>query len=143
MSQLDIARAIAAIAHRGQVDKAGQPYIQHPQRVADRVALQGGSERDVVVAWLHDVLEDSDLTADDLLAAGVDSSAVREVEALTHEKGVSNEDYWDAINPRYTARKVKLADIADNTDIRRLALLDDKTIVRLVRKYAHALELLA
>jgi len=133
--QVAIAKAIAALAHRGQVDKGGQPYIDHPARVASRMV----DNRSKAVAWLHDVLEDSDFTADDLIAAGVDADIVNNVAKLTRVRGVSADDYYQEIAAGHYTRKVKLADIADNTDIRRLAALDDATIVRLVRKYAKAL----
>lgn len=137
--QLAIAKSIAVLAHRGQVDKAGDPYINHPERVAGRFTTPEYE----ATAWLHDVLEDSDFTADDLRAAGVWPAIVTSVETLTRKKGVGAEAYYEAIAASYVARKVKLADIADNTDIRRLAKLDDATIVRLVRKYAKALEALS
>ena len=134
--QVYIARAIATIAHRGQVDKAGAPYITHPERVVGH--LHNPIAAEIAAAWLHDVLEDTDLTRDDLHAAGVDWSIIGTVEALTRTKGQAPEEYYETIRGSYRARRVKLADIADNTDPNRLALLDDATIARLTRKYAKA-----
>jgi len=136
MSQIDIARAIATIAHRGQVDKAGNPYIDHPRRVARLVEQH--SENTIAAAWLHDVLEDTDVTAEDLLAAGVHPEIVGNVELLTRRKDIRPDEYYADITQSYAAKRVKLADIADNTDLSRLALLDDATVVRLTRKYAKA-----
>ncbi len=137
---VSVARAIATIAHFGQVDKAGNPYIEHPKRVAARVS---DNDRDAAVAWLHDVIEDTDLTGQMLLAAGIPFSIVADVILLTRVPEQTPEDYYDEIRTQsIRARRVKLADIADNTDPGRLALLDDATIARLTRKYAKARELL-
>jgi len=135
------AKAIATVAHKGQADKAGNPYIGHPARV---VALLKNPRSDstVAAAWLHDVLEDSELTRDDLFAAGIDWMTINIVEHLTHAPNESAEEYFERVTGSTEAVKVKLADIADNTDPNRLALLDDATIARLTRKYAKARMLL-
>lgn len=135
-----VAKAIATIAHRGQTDKAGEPYIEHPRRVAGRLTER--SPRTIAVAWLHDVLEDTDVTRDDLRAAGIPWGVIDGVELLTRQEGQQPEEYYGLIRGNNSARIVKLADIADNTDPARLALLDDATVVRLTRKYAKALMLL-
>lgn len=134
-----VARAIAHIAHHGQEDKAGNPYISHPERVANYLAERG--ERGVVIAagWLHDVLEDTNLTREDLHEAGVDWPTIVIVEAVTRKPGITAEDYYAGIYASPDARRVKEADIADNTNPERLALLDDTTVARLTRKYAKAL----
>jgi len=142
MHTLIAAQAIATIAHRGQVDKAGNPYIDHPRRVADRIKPDRDYLDTVSIAWLHDVLEDTDVTRDDLHAAGIEWSVIVEVERLTRTPDVSPEDYYENIRGSRRALEVKLADIADNTDPSRLALLDDATIARLTRKYAKARMLL-
>lgn len=138
MSQVEIARAIATIAHRGQVDKAGNPYIEHPARVAARLTAQKESDEVIAAGWLHDVLEDTDLTREDLSAAGVGGHVISYVEGVTRENGETPEDYYEKVQRQIGAFRVKLADIADNTDPNRLALLDDPTIARLTRKYAKA-----
>jgi len=135
-SQVEIAKAIAVIAHLGQVDKSGAPYITHPERVAARLHDPRNSE--IAAAWLHDVLEDTDLTSEDLHAAGIDWTTIATVEKLTRTPDQSPEDYYENIRDSYSARRIKLADIADNTNPNRLALLDDATIARLTRKYAKA-----
>ncbi|WP_065962426.1 HD domain-containing protein [Curtobacterium sp. UCD-KPL2560] len=142
MSQIEIARAIAHIAHIGQTDKAGNPYIEHPARVAQRLSAEGNSENVVAAGWLHDVLEDSPATRDDLHAAGVDWLVINMVELVTRTPDVTPEDYYAAIGRHGGATSIKLADIADNTDPSRLALLDDATIARLTRKYAKARRLI-
>jgi len=136
------ARQIATDAHRGQVDKAGAPYIGHPARVAGHAAAAGGDERVVAAAWLHDVVEDTDVTPNDLRAAGIPDDVVAAVVALSKVPGQSVEDYFAAVNRDPIAIAVKAADLADNTDPARLALLDEGTRQRLVAKYARAHSLL-
>lgn len=134
------ARAIATVAHAGQVDKAGNPYIEHPARVAARVA---DHVEDAAVAWLHDVLEDTDVTVEVLRAAGISTGIIHDVELLTRKPDQQPEDYYAMVRQSFRARRVKLADIEDNSDIERLALLDDQTMSRLIRKYAKARLLLS
>lgn len=137
------ARAIATEAHRGQVDKAGAPYIGHPARVAGHAAAAGGDERVIAAAWLHDVVEDTDLTPADLRAAGIPDDVVAAVVAVSKVPGQSVEDYFAGVNRDPIAIAVKAADLADNTDPARLAVLDEVTRERLVAKYARARALLA
>lgn len=132
------ARAVAMVAHLGQVDKAGQPYIDHCQRVAARMT----SAAYQAAAWLHDVLEDTELSAADLIEMGCPTDVVQAVKLLTRGEE-SVEDYYRFVRWNPIALAVKRADIADNTDPRRLLLLDDATQLRLVKKYAKALELVS
>lgn len=138
-----LARQIATAAHRGQVDKAGAPYIGHPARVAGHAAAAGGDERVVAAAWLHDVVEDTGITPADLRAAGVPDDVVTAVVAVTKVPGEQVEDYFARVNRDPVAVAVKTADLADNTDPARLAALDDATRRRLEEKYARARQLLA
>lgn len=126
-----VARAIAYIAHRGQVDKAGAAYIDHPRRVAERLTEPGA----VAAAWLHDVIEDCGISADDLRQAGIPGDVVEAVALLTRMPDQPSEDYYAAIRTNPVALAVKLADIADNTDEDRLRRLPDETQVRLRAKY--------
>jgi len=142
MSSPDLARRIAQLAHDGQVDKAGAPYITHPARVAARVRDAGGDPRAEAVAWLHDVVEDCGVTLDDLRDHGFDQGVVAAVDALTRRDGVPSEAYYARIATDPLALAVKLADIADNADPARLALLDRATRRRLEDKYATALRAL-
>ncbi|KXX58406.1 HD domain-containing protein [Rhodococcus sp. LB1] len=129
-----LAEQIASAAHDGQVDKAGQPYIAHPARVAARV---GGDERAVAAAWLHDVVEDSDVTLADLEESfPVEVTAA--VDALTRRGGEDPADYYARVRQVPLALTVKLADLADNSDPQRLAQLDAATRDRLTAKYARA-----
>lgn len=129
------ARAIATQAHAGQVDKAGRPYIEHPERVAARLTDPDAK----VVALLHDVIEDTELTADDLRAAGATELQLQALEALCHADGVPNEDYWQALRQVPLARLVKVADLADNTDPSRVALLEPDRQAHFRSKYRAAL----
>ncbi|MGX9294292.1 HD domain-containing protein [Tsukamurella paurometabola] len=132
-----IADSIAAAAHAGQTDKAGNDYITHPRRVAARVTPQTSENR--AAALLHDVLEDTPVTAEDLAAAGIPDGVIGAVRLLTRRDDVPSEEYYAAIRTDPIALAVKLADIGDNTDPSRLALLDSATQDRLRAKYAAAL----
>ncbi|MBP2334238.1 HD domain-containing protein [Saccharothrix coeruleofusca] len=129
---------IARAAHEGQVDKSGRPYIGHPLRVMERVT--GDHAR--MAAVLHDVVEDTGVSAADLLAAGCPRPVVDTVVALTHLPGESQEDYLSRVAADPVAVVVKRADIADNTSPERMARLDAATRTRLRDKYARALQLL-
>jgi (p)ppGpp synthase/HD superfamily hydrolase len=129
------ARALATQAHSGQTDKAGQPYIEHPERVAARLTDPDAQ----VVALLHDVIEDTELSADDLRAAGASELQVKALEALAHADDVSDKDYWRALRAVPLARLVKVADLADNTDPARIALLAPAEQERFRTKYRSAM----
>jgi len=107
---------IALTAHAGQEDKAGAPYLLHAVRVASR--LEDGTER--IAALLHDVVEDTPLTLDDLRAAGIPEEAVRLVDLLTKRPGESRSAYCRRLEGDPAARRIKLADLEDNLDVRRL-----------------------
>ncbi|MBM3603544.1 MAG: HD domain-containing protein [Alphaproteobacteria bacterium] len=115
---MDLERAIqvAADAHRGQKDKAGQPYILHPLRVM--AACTTPQER--IVAVLHDVVEDSDWTLDDLRREGLADELVDAVDAMTRREGESYSDFVDRAARHPIARTVKIADLRDNLDMSRL-----------------------
>ena len=130
-----LAERLAITAHSGQLDKAGIEYWRHPMRVAFMVS--GDQERQV--AWLHDVLENTTYTADDLVRYGFSDHVVKAVELLTKHKGTRLDDYYARIRENDLARTVKLADVADNLNPERLALLDANTQQRLRGKYIRAL----
>lgn len=138
MERVHSAEALARTAHHGQVDKSGKPYINHPERVAARCAPD---ELAIAVAWLHDVAEDTAVTLDDIQdACGL---RVRQaVDAITRRTGEQPETYYQRVAADPIALKVKYADIADNTDPARTALLEPALADRLAAKYAHALALL-
>ncbi len=127
------ARAIAAAAHSGQVDKAGRAYIAHPARVAASLTDTAA----VAVAWLHDVVEDTAVTLADLRRL-FPAEIVDAVDAVTRRDRETPDEYYTRIRRNPMAVTVKLADIADNAAPGRLAKLDDKTRNRLTRKYTRA-----
>lgn len=138
------AEDLARHAHQGQRDKAGHPYIEHVARVAAGVE----HPLDKAVAWLHDVIEDTELTREQLVATGADFSVeqmmvwralIADVALLTKVNGMSNEDYYARVKLSPRARRVKLSDVKDNADPDRLAVLDEATRERLAAKYAKAL----
>ncbi|MET0870898.1 MAG: HD domain-containing protein, partial [Paeniglutamicibacter terrestris] len=88
-----IAENIARINHAGQVDKSGIDYITHPERVAAGVAQHGGSTEAIAAAWLHDVLEDCEVSAAELAHAGIPATVIEAVQAVTKIEGESLEDY--------------------------------------------------
>ncbi|QTR04934.1 phosphohydrolase, partial [Saccharothrix algeriensis] len=108
---VDDAVGIARAAHAGQVDKSGRPYLGHPLRVMGRVS----GEHARMAAVLHDVVEDTAVTAADLLAAGCPAPVVDTVVALSHRPGEPQEDYLRRVAADPVAVAVKRADIADNT----------------------------
>lgn len=129
-----LAEQLAREAHEGQVDKAGNPYITHPARVAARVA---DDEYAAAAAWLHDVVEDTDVTLSDL-EARFPTEVTDAVDALTRRDGEAPADYYARVRQVPLALQVKLADLEDNSDPARLALLDAATRDRLTAKYARA-----
>ncbi|SDT87161.1 HD domain-containing protein [Pseudomonas pohangensis] len=137
MATLERAIAIAAKAHEGQTDKAGEAYIIHPLRVMLR--MTGSEER--MAAVLHDAVEDSPITLDMLRNEGFPESVVRAVDALTKR---ANENYEAfvaraALDP--IGRKVKLADLLENSDLSRLSSPSEKDMAR-VEKYRKAIDFL-
>jgi (p)ppGpp synthase/HD superfamily hydrolase len=133
--QVVLAEAIAREAHAGQVDKLGADYIDHPRRVAEQ--LDEPIARSA--AWLHDVVEDSPISADELLRRGVDPAVVEVVVLMTRTTDVASDEYYARLAAHPIARAVKRADIADNTAPWRVAQLDPELGERLAAKYAAAL----
>lgn len=128
---------IAKKAHRGQRDKAGRPYIEHPLNVAEFM----GDEDTCVVALLHDVVEDTKVTMADLEAAGFTKAQLAALRLLTHDKSVSYMDYIRRIKDNEIARTVKLADLAHNLDLSRIPNPTVEDYQRL-NKYAEAQRIL-
>lgn len=136
--RIEVAKGLATAVHAGQVDKAGNPYIGHPARVAGYVEQMGGAQHQIVAAWLHDVVEDSALTVEDLLEFGVSFHAIDMIDAISKRKGESRPDYYERVKQTPGALLVKHADLKDNTDPQRMALLDEETRARLTKKYDEA-----
>lgn len=116
MADLEEAIRIAAEAHRGQKDRAGAPYILHPLRVMMRVRTD--AER--MAAVLHDVVEDTAWTLDDLRARGFSADVLDAVDGLTRRAEEGYDAFVERAAAHPVARRVKLADIEDNLDLRRL-----------------------
>jgi (p)ppGpp synthase/HD superfamily hydrolase len=137
---LDEASDLAKAAHAGQVDKAGEPYFLHVFAVRDALAGHGVDAQ--IAGVLHDVIEDTDITAEDLRAAGVPDHVVRAVDSVTRRP---DETYMELI-ARAAAdplgRLVKLADNRHNSDEARLALLPADRAARLRERYRKAREVL-
>lgn len=134
---IETALAIALEAHAGQRDKAGAPYILHPLRVM--LAMEGEVEQ--VAALLHDVVEDSNWTLEALRQRGIPEEATVAIEALTKRPEESYEAFIARAGANPIARRVKIADLEDNMDIRRLSVLGVEEMKRLQR-YRRAWELL-
>ncbi len=137
IAQVALAKGIAFVAHRGKHDRSGAPYIDHPGRIAER--FDPVTEPvEAAAAWLHDVIEDTPVTAQELFEAGVLPAVIHVVQLLTRSPDVTPDEYYAAIRRDPIARRVKLADIDDNTARWRLRRLDYDTQLRLVEKYRYA-----
>jgi len=130
------AESLARVVHRGQVDKGGSDYIGHPERVAFR--MKGDKER--VVAWLHDVIEDCDVSLENLRSQFGDVVADA-LDAITHRKGESWSDYLCRVKGNEIAKVVKISDLIDNSNLSRLPVVTAKDVERQA-KYNRALKFL-
>lgn len=137
MATLEKALEIAAKAHAGQLDKAGQPYILHPLQVMLRVS---GSEARIA-AVLHDVVEDSDYTLTDLKNAGFSETVLSAVEALTKQAGENRIQAAKRAAADPLARIVKLADNAENMNLARIPNPTHEDFARL-QEYQQVREIL-
>jgi (p)ppGpp synthase/HD superfamily hydrolase len=129
MPTLEDAIALAVEAHRGQRDKAGQTYILHPLRVMMR--LETEAER--MAAILHDVVEDTPYTLERLRELGYPEEVLGALDCLTKRDGETYEAFIERVRPHPLARRVKLADLEDNMDVRRLVTVGAKEAERLAR----------
>lgn len=134
MSTLQRAIEIATEAHKGQFDKAGNEYIDHPLRVME----MGKTEDEKIVGMLHDVIEDTDWTFEALEAEGFSKEVIDALRCVTKVSEKENyDDFIDRVRKNPLAVAVKINDLTDNMDIRRLPYLSDKDIKRL-KKYLKA-----
>ncbi len=124
-------------AHQGQTDKSGIPYVFHPIHVAEQMT----DEPTTIVALLHDVIEDTHYTLDDIAKIGFDQPVLDALALMTHKKGVPYLEYVAKIKDNPIARAVKLADLRHNSDASRLDIVDEKAKNRL-EKYKAAIALL-
>jgi len=133
--ELEHAISIASLAHLGQLDKGGEPYILHPLRVM--MKLKDNELR--IIAVLHDVIEDTTITYQDLRDQGLRSELVNHIVTLTRLKGENYDEYINRICYDELAMRVKLADLEDNMDISRIKNPTQKDYNR-VEKYSKAKE---
>ncbi|MFL6332268.1 MAG: HD domain-containing protein [Pyrinomonadaceae bacterium] len=125
--------AIAARAHKGQQDKAGAPYVLHPLRMM----LRMDSEAAMMAAVLHDVVEDTDWTLERLRGEGFSEEVLEAVDCLTHRAGESYQEFVQRVRTNPIARQVKVADLEDNMNLRRMGQVGPKDLERL-EKYHRA-----
>lgn len=131
------AMRIAFDAHKDQVDKTGLPYIFHPFHLAEQMT----DEDTTCVALLHDVIEDTTVTFDDLAEKGFPAEVIDALRLLTHDPAIHYMDYVAEIKKNPVATAVKLADLRHNSDTTRLDVVDEKALQR-VEKYAKAIDFL-
>jgi (p)ppGpp synthase/HD superfamily hydrolase len=129
MATLEDAILLAVQAHQGQKDKAGAPYVLHPLRLM----LRMGSDIEMMVAVLHDVVEDTPYTLLDLQQAGYPEQVLEALDCLTRRQNETYEEFIERVKANPLARKVKIADLEDNMDIRRISDLQEKDMERLKR----------
>ena len=133
------AMKLAFAAHKDQVDKSGIPYVFHPIHLAEQME----SEETAIVALLHDVVEDTEYTLQDIAAVGFPQEVLEALALMTHDEAVPYMDYVTRLKGNPIARTVKLADLRHNSDLTRLDAVDEKAIAR-IEKYRKAMtELLA
>jgi (p)ppGpp synthase/HD superfamily hydrolase len=139
VSTLERAIAIAAEAHAGQVDKAGVPYVLHPLRMMLRVS----STDERIVAVLHDVVEDCPgWTFDRLRGEGFSDHIIQALQSVTKRDGEEYEAFVRRAATNPIGRRVKLADLYDNSDFSRIAMPSDRDFRR-IEKYRRAIDLIS
>lgn len=132
-----IALKLCFDAHKDQVDKSGMPYVFHPFHLAEQME----DEETTVVALLHDLVEDTQYTFDDLRAMGFSDNVIEAIATMTHDEAVPYMEYIKAVKKNRIASAVKQADLLHNSDLSRLDAVDDKALKR-AEKYKEALRLL-
>lgn len=124
-------------AHKNQIDKSGMPYVYHPFHLAEQMI----DEDTTIVALLHDVVEDTDYSLDDLSSIGFSDKIIDAISLMTHDKNIPYMDYVAQIAKNLVAKAVKLADLRHNSDLTRLDAVTDKDLKRM-EKYKKAIALL-
>lgn len=132
------AMKIAYDAHHGQLDKGGLPYVFHPWHLAEQM----DDEISTIAALLHDVVEDTDWTLEQLEAEGFPPESMEALGLLTHPEGQPYMEYVAGLRHNSVAVKVKLADLRHNSDFTRLSAVTAGQRARLEQKYAPAFALL-
>lgn len=138
MNYVKMAEEFAEKKHFGQVDKAGVPYIEHPRAVA--AELDG--EKEKIVAFLHDTVEDTGATVEEIRSIFGDEIA-EAVSCITHRKSVPYMEYIKKIKENELARKVKLADLSHNMDLSRIPNATKRDLNRVEKRYKKAVEILS
>lgn len=133
IEQLNLAIRIATDHHSQQIDKSGKPYILHPLWVMTNV----DSLEEKIVAVLHDIVEDTDITIEDLIFSGFNEEIILAIDILTKKKNQKYDEYIELIGQNNLARKVKMADLTHNMDLTRLKEVTEKDKKRYV-KYKNA-----
>ena len=118
---------LATKHHKGQVDKAGKPYIKHPIRVMKKLTLTD----EKIVAVLHDIVEDTSVTLEYLKELGYNSCIINSIDCLTKRDGENHENYINRVMSDTVASMVKLSDLEDNMDMSRLKEITEKDKKRL------------
>ena len=136
-SQSEKAYKIAKKAHLGQVDKAGEDYIKHPEKVASFVK----TDEEKAVAYLHDVIEDTELTLENLYEYDFSKEVIEAVDIITKKRGEDYQSYLNSVKKNKLARAVKLADLRHNSNLTRLTKVTEKDIER-KEKYQKAIDFL-
>ena len=113
-------------AHKEQVDKSGVPYVFHPFHLAEQMK----DEVTTVAALLHDVVEDTDISFEDLEKQGFSDEIINALKLLTHDENTPYMEYVGEIKKNSIATKVKLADLRHNSDLSRLSVVDEKALKR-------------
>lgn len=127
-TDIEAARALATAAHAGQTDKAGLPYITHPERVTARLIPAEAK----VVGWLHDTVEDTSITVQDIADRfGPETAAA--VDAISRRDGEAWSDYLDRVAANPVARQVKISDLIDNSNLSRIPRVTMKDVKRQAR----------
>lgn len=128
---------ISFTAHKDQLDKSGIPYVYHPFHLAEQM----NDEDTTIVALLHDVVEDTDITFDDLSNMGFSFKIIEALKLLTHKRDVPYMEYVKNIKKNPIASAVKIADLKHNSDLSRLDIIDEKALTR-KEKYIKAIAIL-
>ena len=124
-------------AHKEQKDKSGLPYVFHPFHLAEQMT----TEETTIVALLHDLVEDTNYTIEDLVNMGFDKAVTDAIALMTHSDDVPYMDYVRKIKENPIAKAVKMADLKHNSDLSRLDVVDEKALMRR-EKYLEAIALL-
>ena len=127
INEYEWAYNIASKAHKGQKDKGGEDYFKHPLAVSNKLS----GEKDKIVALLHDVIEDTDVTVNDLREHGFSYVVVFAVQVITKKADEDYEEYLNRVKQNPIALRVKIADMEHNSDISRIKNPTEKDLKRL------------